>query len=493
MTGMSYARELVRELNAEGVYQWAVRCVAELSHRRAEINALNVFPVPDSDTGSNMAFTMEAALKEAERAVAEGGDVAAALARGAVRGARGNSGMVLSQVLRAVSESTHASTVDAAVLAEALQLAVSLVDRAIAEPVEGTIVTVLRAAAAAAADALSAEPGADLHAVLEGVVAAARVSLAATPSQLPALRAAGVVDAGGAGLVILLECLLAEVEGADARAIVEMTSSQGELEVVFFYEGDLDALTDIIAPLGNSLVIARETENSGSVHIHSTQAGTIIEAAFGAGAVSQLRIEALPGTAAPGEAPRSELLTVAATSGSAAEAGDGGEAAASASEAEPTGHVFAVAPAGPIADLFASAGAVVVDASTPAEAGIPAGPKDFFLANGHDIDPGAARLIPTDSYVEGIAAISVYDPAALDLEPLVINMRDAARAMRWCRLPASTQSAVAAAARELLSSGGERVTVLCPRPLDEQALAEALGVDVQVVLAPGIDTEIGVE
>lgn len=92
LIGMSFPSSL----DARGLHNWAIRTVGELSHRRAEINALNVFPVPDSDTGSNMAHTMEAALAEVEK----GGDVAEALAIGSVRGARGNSGMVLSQVLR---------------------------------------------------------------------------------------------------------------------------------------------------------------------------------------------------------------------------------------------------------------------------------------------------------------------------------------------------------------------------------------------------------
>ena len=155
-------------LDSCGLRNWATRAVGELAHRREEINALNVFPVPDSDTGSNMAHTMEAAVAELDK----GGDVADSLARGA----RGNSGMVLSQVLRGVAESTVDSVIDGSVFARSLQQAVELVDRAIAEPVEGTVITVLRAAAEAADDS-AARPGATLHGIVSGAISAARTAL----------------------------------------------------------------------------------------------------------------------------------------------------------------------------------------------------------------------------------------------------------------------------------------------------------------------------
>ena len=295
------------ELDARGLHEWAARTVEELQRRRVEINALNVFPVPDSDTGSNMAHTMESALAEANKGEV---DVAEALAIGSVRGARGNSGMVLSQVLRGVADATTDSRVDGAVLADALTLAVTLVDRALAAPVEGTIITVLRAAATAANQAAE-QPGAELHGILLAAVEAARKALAETPSQLPALREAGVVDAGGTGFVILLECLLAQVTG-NAPVSQPLTRSvsfhpeepgvrepqageePAEIEAIFFFEGDLGDIESALAPLGNSLVIARATETSGSVHIHSSETGAVIEKAYALGKVSNLRLEALP-------------------------------------------------------------------------------------------------------------------------------------------------------------------------------------------------------
>lgn len=175
---------------------WARRCATELERRRVEINNLNVFPVPDADTGSNMSHTMAAAVAEAD-ALSPGAsarDVASALAVGSMRGARGNSGVVLSQVMRGVAQSVSDERLTGAVVAQALAAGVEFVDRAIADPVEGTVITVLRAAAAAAREA---EAGGDLSSVATAARDAAREALARTPSQLPALRDAGVVDAGG--------------------------------------------------------------------------------------------------------------------------------------------------------------------------------------------------------------------------------------------------------------------------------------------------------
>lgn len=344
-------------LDAHGLRNWAHRAVGELSHRRAEINALNVFPVPDSDTGSNMAHTMEAAVAEVEKA---DGDIAAALAMGAVRGARGNSGMVLSQVLRGVAEATVDSTIDGAIFAASLMHAVELVDRAIAEPVEGTVITVLRCAAETA-ESTARQPNSSFHGVVADTISAARTALAETPSQLPELRAAGVVDAGGAGLVILLETLLAEIEGTTSHSPESMPETVTELEVVFFFEGDSAVLKEKIAPLGTSLVIAQAGEDSASIHIHSTQAGAVIETAFAAGSVSNLRLEALP------EAPAQRENT------------DEGH----------THTVYAAAPAGPMAELVQSAGVTVVE---PGET-IHAAGEDIVLSSGLEEHATAAHTL----------------------------------------------------------------------------------------------------
>ena len=433
---------------------WATRAVGELAHRRDEINALNVFPVPDSDTGSNMAHTMEAAVAELDN----GGDVADSLALGAVRGARGNSGMVLSQVLRGVAESTVDSVIDGAVFVRSLKQAVELVDRAIAEPVEGTVITVLKAAAEAADDA-EAQSGATLHSIVSAAITAARMALERTPSQLPALREAGVVDAGGAGLVILLESLLAEIEGSTGHTGLPEPEPDTELEVVFFFEGDIDTLQVAIEPLGDSLVIARATEDSANVHIHSRQAGKVIETAFDTGEVTNLHLEALPPHAEP------------------------------ASEEPIARQVFAAAPAGPISDLLASAGVSVVSPDDP----IAAEHEDIVLATGVSSQTAAGRVVPAESLAAALAAISVYEPDNPDTGAVVAAMRDAAKSMRVAYPSQETPQSIIATCRDLLAEGGEQVTVLSALDLDQEDLAQQLRVDVMALKVPDIATEIGVE
>lgn len=451
LIGMSFPSSL----DARGLHNWAIRTVGELSHRRAEINALNVFPVPDSDTGSNMAHTMEAALAEVEK----GGDVAEALAIGSVRGARGNSGMVLSQVLRGVADSTVDSRVDGQTLAEALSLAVRLVERAIARPVEGTVISVLRAAAAAAEESAQ-RPGAQLHEILVDTITAAREALEKTPTQLAVLREAGVVDAGGTGFVILLETLLAEIEGGTVRDAEAIEEVEAELEVVFFFEGDLVALEQILAPHGNSLVVARATEDAGTVHIHTREAGPVIEMAFAAGAVSSLRLEVLPEAQAQAEA-----------------------------EAE-TRTIFAVAPAGPVAALFETVGARIV---RPDEIVETSAAQDIYLPNGYGGDAGDARVVPTASLVAGLAAISVYEPDNPDTDSMVSVMRDAARSMRVDSPDEESVEAIIAKSREMLAGGGEQVTILSGVELSDAELSDELDVEVVAIHVGGITTEIGVE
>lgn len=449
--GMSYPSSL----DARGLHNWAIRTVGELSHRRAEINALNVFPVPDSDTGSNMAHTMEAALEQVEK----GGDVAEALAIGSVRGARGNSGMVLSQVLRGIADTTVDSRVDGQTFASALSLAVQLVERAIARPVEGTVISVLRAAAAAAS-ASAEQPGKQFHDIVVETITAARTALSKTPSQLAVLREAGVVDAGGTGFVILLEALLAEIEGGAVREAEHEDEVEAELEVVFFFEGDLDALGEKIGEHGNSLVIARATENSGSVHIHTREAGPVIEMAFGSGVVSNLRLEVLPEAA---DEPVAEVSSR---------------------------RIFAVAPAGPVAALFETVGARIV---RPGEQVTVSQPQDIYLPNGFEGDAGEARVVPTESLVAGLAAISVYEPDNPDTDSMVSVMRDAARSMRVDKPAHEDAESILVKSREMLAAGGEQVTVLTSLKLDDDYLSEALEVEVVAIHVEGIKTEIGVE
>lgn len=314
-------------LDGAGLRRWAQRAATELQRRRSEINGLNVYPVPDSDTGSNMSFTMDSALAQASET--PDNHVATALAMGAARGARGNSGVILSQVLRGIADSCPDSCLQAPQLRSALHSAVELSEKAIASPVEGTIISVLRACAQAAEHAAATETTeTDLLTTACDALHAGEQALAATPSQLPELRAAGVVDAGGVGLLVLLQTLVDELEGrtephASALATDTFVSHADQnrshhLEVMFFFTGDVDQLEAGIAPLGDSLIIARVNDTEATVHIHSHRAGAVIEESLEHGRPSDIRLEVLPDAQA-------EALSVAsADTLSAASAGDDG-------------------------------------------------------------------------------------------------------------------------------------------------------------------------
>lgn len=506
---------------------WARRTAQLLEAHREEINSLNVFPVPDSDTGSNMAHTMSAAVEQAETldAQASCSDIASALAVGSIKGARGNSGVVLSQVLRGVAQAAAEGDLDGASVADALTNAVSYVERAINDPVEGTIVTVLRQAAEAGRGALDASGDQALTTVTSAAVDAAENALEQTPSQLAELRQAGVVDAGGRGLVLLLTALRDEVAGAPAAAAGQDGSSEhtelvfaddstaeshgrtGWLEVMFYFTGPVDELQTALAAMGTSLVIARASDTEAKVHIHSMDAGAVIERAYELGSVSDLCLEILPDPAPSEEAPSSNRLIIALT------------------------------PHGSVAELYRQAGAVPVTPddglkdetrSTIAEAGaselvvLPnglAGPAELEQIAGAVQDAGArVAVLSTTRLVGGIAALAVHDPR-LPLEAAAAHMDEAADDMRAADIVGTAggqltvvapvdgvlaeeetvQRAVDKACRAMLESGGELVTLLLEpalsAELDADVLEDALDAEVLVYPADGLGTlgQIGVE
>ena len=503
--------------NGARLLAWAHRALSELERKRAEINELNVFPVPDGDTGSNMAHTMAAAVQAAAELEDGAGltEVAEALAVGAVRGARGNSGVVLSQILRGLAQAASYGAMEGEMLAVALTNAVGFVDRAIAEPVEGTIITVL----SAAADAARPNAHLPLADVAAAATAAAEDALQLTQNQLPALREAGVVDAGGAGLVAVLRTLTVEGEGAGEpegvdRHMPEPHGAQGELEVMFSFRGDLEALKGELAGLGDSLIVAPLNDGEATVHIHSRDAGTVIETAFAAGEVADLRLE---------------VLTSAVAAGA------------------PERLIIAVTPPGSVTSLYAASGAVTVVpgpnvAADMLDAITRSGSNEVIvLPNGQlsnselaEVENAARAveqsitILPTVRLVSGIAALSVHDPAQ-PLATAAFTMSEAAGEMRTALafraekgaltlggavakgdvvvtsrgehllIADEPMEAVERACRRLLERGGEQVSVLFdPSELRADALEELagkLGVDVMVYPADGLQAcaEIGVE
>ena len=217
---------MLRVLDAAAIQRWVDASVDLLEAHRDELDRINVYPVADGDTGTNLTLTLRAAAEElARRSPLPGrtdspAEVAAALARGALRGARGNSGMIISQLPRGLAEVLAEAAVrggrgEGPVLAAALARADELARAAVSRPVEGTVLTVLRAAADSSAAA--AENGGTLADVVAAAVDGSTVALADTPRRLPVLARAGVVDAGGRGLVLLLEALARVVAGSDRR------------------------------------------------------------------------------------------------------------------------------------------------------------------------------------------------------------------------------------------------------------------------------------
>jgi len=294
---------------------------AWLEEHREAINALNVFPVPDGDTGSNMSATMQAAMRGiADSNETSAGVIAARLAHGALMGARGNSGVILSQTLRGIAQSLDKKqTFSASDLADALQEASRLAYRAVIKPVEGTILTVVRESAEAAKK--SAEHGDDLVGLMQEVVIAARLSVARTPDLLPTLKQAGVVDSGGQGFCTILEGIWHYIRGeavaapgggsvatsiavASPAASTEMPTKKGRVtieeefgyEVVFLLQGeklDVDNIRQTIIDMGGVSTVVAGDEKMLKVHTHTPWPGKILDYGVSLGSLLDINIENL--------------------------------------------------------------------------------------------------------------------------------------------------------------------------------------------------------
>ncbi len=505
-----------RRLDGAALRVWAHTSVSDLIAHTDEINRLNVFPVADADTGTNMLFTMRAALEAAD-AVGSGDLVAmaSALSTGALHGARGNSGVILSQILRAfadVLDSAAADTggdvneVDAGLYAATLRHAVALVVDAMGgEAVAGTIVSVLQAGAMAAEHCVA--EGGDLPDAVLASAEAAAVALDRTPDQLAVLAEAGVVDSGGRGLLVLMDALARTVTGhAPQRGSYEPKGQAPEtpltagpdFEVMYLLAecapGSVEVLRERLEALGDSVVIAAVPDVGHSVHVHADDAGAAVEAALDLGTPSRIQISSL--RAGP------------------VGAGSGGWSRDRA--------VLAVVDGDGAADLFADEGAAVLR-TQPAGDGPSVSARQLLRAV---VDTGAASVLvlpngyvaaeelvagctaaigwgvdvvplPTRSMVQGLAALAVHDRARQAVDD-GYTMAAAAGATRFGSVRVAEEDAltwagpcrvgdglgifgdevlvvrhdVVAAGRGLidllLGVGGELVTVLMGARVDEQ-------------------------
>ena len=317
-------RRVLSTLDAGGFLRWAAVARSSFASARAEIDALNVFPVPDGDTGTNLYLTLDSALDASRNAISRDIPVGSVtipglqamcreMSRAMLLTARGNSGVILSQLFRGVAEhvvETGSEALNGAGLAGALASADRLAWRAVTEPKEGTILSVSRAVSDRLRDAVDRDPTVPLAEVITLAVDTGTDALERTPSQLPALARAGVVDAGGAGYLLLIEALARVIHGqppqADddpmrrhlgwsrpvlpARAHAESSGDDGgegpAYEVMYLLsdsdEERVGVLRARLASLGDSLLIVG-AEGTWNVHVHVDDPGAAIEAGVEAG------------------------------------------------------------------------------------------------------------------------------------------------------------------------------------------------------------------
>lgn len=521
-----------RPLDGIALRDWAHTAVLHLIAHTDEINRLNVYPVADSDTGTNMLFTMRAAAAQADEAVKTAGNdvvaVSAALSAGALHGARGNSGVILSQILRGVAdvvaeaasqrgEDRECGEITAPEFTAALHHAQVLAVASVGQTVPGTIVSVLQAAAL---EAESQDGVTELATMAAAVSDAAAAALERTTDQLDVLAEAGVVDAGGRGLLVLLDALTATLSGGstprpqyqpghprvehghDHHDHHEINGASPQFEVMYLL-GDCDpdnveVLRARLLRLGESVAIAAAIAGvQYSVHVHADDAGAAIEAALDLGTVSRIQVTALIGAAGarPSGGWSRDRAVLAIVDGDGAGELFGGEGA----------HVLRPDD-GPVSAQQFLAGLVGTGAAQ-----IMVLPNGFLAAE--ELVAGCATAIswgmdvvpvPAGSMVQGLAALAVHDPTRQAVDD-GYNMARAAAGARHGSVRIATEAALTWAGRcrpgdglgiagdevlivghdlvsaasglidLLLSSGGELVTVLTGAGVDAEvgaALAE---------------------
>ena len=320
-----------RACDGDGLLGAFRAAVANLEAHVDEVNGLNVYPVPDGDTGSNMYATVKAALDEAEAVAGQPADrIAAAISFGALMGARGNSGVITSQIFRGMADGLGGKRrFNGLDLAHALSEGARTAYSAVAKPVEGTILTVIRESAAAAVEA--AEHDNDIESVLGATLAGAERSVAKTPSLLAILREAGVVDAGGQGLYRLFQGALLHLlgqapvttgrrraaAGAKPSTLVAHADEGFGYETMFLLQAvghaplDLDAIRDHLETIGESVLVAGDGR-ALKVHVHNERPDQVIGYGLGLGSLSRISVENLDNQARDVRETRAAAFTASA-------------------------------------------------------------------------------------------------------------------------------------------------------------------------------------
>ncbi len=443
------SRAVPHVLDAAVLTGWATAATAALERHCDEVDRINVFPVPDGDTGTNLLLTMRAAvdaagrLPDGEAATA----VATALARGALLGARGNSGVILSQVLRGVAEAVTAATapLDGSVLCDALARARDLAAVAFEHPREGTVLTVLTAASAAAAGSRV------LAGVAAAATAAAAVALRGTTAQLPELARAGVVDAGGLGLYVVLDALDGLLNGHPPAAVLpaavenrtavaargsaaltaerEAGSDTFEYEVMYLLDAEAAAVATLrveLAGLGDCVAVVGDGDGLWNVHVHCTDAGAAIEAGVAAGRPHRITVIRFAdvGGASTGRFVRSRAVLMVVTGTQvAALARSAGAAVIEREPGEPVAEAELVAA---LAGTLAQHVVLLPDSSDITAVAERA--ARTARREGQDV-----LVVPTASVLQGLAALAVHDPGRRPGDD-VVAMAEAAAGTRTAGL-----------------------------------------------------------
>ncbi len=486
-----------QRLQAEGFRDALDTALQWFELNRDAINAINVYPVPDGDTGTNMLLTLRAARRAADDEEAASTNVGAftgAMAQGALLGARGNSGVILSQMVRGLAEGLEGNAdVGPSELLGALESAATAAYSAVATPVEGTMLTVMREAAEGAVANQAADPS--LASVLDATVAAARVSVERTPELLPQLQDAGVVDAGGEGVAVLLEGLRYGVIGEDLPppppAPVGMVQLEGVGHeghgfcVEYLVSGedlDRDALAAMLTEEGgDSLLVVGDTSTL-HVHVHMETPAAAVDAGARFGELQNVKVEDM-------QAQHDEWAA-------------GHEDAA---EAPPVGLVAVVQGDG-LRIAFRDLGATgIVDggatnnpsAGDVLEAALRAGTEHtFILPNDSNVvmtaqqaarqEPDRITVVPAKSVSAGLAAAVAFVPGE-DLEGIAADLEEAATSVRNVEVTEAVRDttvdgvAVEIGDSIVLVDGTLKARTETPEEALMIGLAEAIGEDGEIV------------
>lgn len=452
--------------DGQGLRQLAQAGLAWLEHHESEINALNVFPVPDGDTGTNMMLTMRSACDEVEHSADHhAGRMARALAHGALMGARGNSGVILSQLLRGFARVvSDLEAFDAPALVRGLSEGRDTAYKGVMRPVEGTILTVARAAAAAAEEAVKDTN--ELRQIMERVVARSREAVALTPSLLPILREAGVVDAGGEGLFVLLEGMLRAMRGESLETVgapvgqpealrsrLEPRQEGYGYDVQFLLRGhnlDVDEVRAAIGAMGESTLVVGDA-NTIKVHVHVHDPGLPLSYGASQGTLSDVVVENMQEQYQSFIADRLQLP----------EPGNGQTASKDIASPAPSIAVVAIMAGAGLARVFSHdlGAAAIVDGGQSMNPSteeilraVESVPSDrvVILPNNRNVILAAEQaralssksvaVVPTQTIPEGVAAMLALDPAG-ELDQVAARMAEAAREVTSGEVTTATRAA----------------------------------------------------